>query len=301
VSAVAAGTAHDTRPAAGSARPTDGSALAADTNQHYDLDPEIFGLFLDPTRKYSSGYYRTPGTSLRDAQVAKLHFVAERLGLAGGERLLDAGCGWGALILFMAQEYRCRTVGVSPAGRQHDYIARRADELGVAERVSTVRGHFENVEIAGGRFDAVTMLGSIVHMPDLDHVFARARSLLRRGGRLYVSESCFRSAQVRAAFDRLDGTEFVRRSIFGWGDMRPLSDLVRGAEGAGLSVVSVDDLTDDYRKTIDDWLGNVDARAADIDRIRPGMSATLKRYLEVANAGWGYTTKHYALVCRRAR
>jgi cyclopropane-fatty-acyl-phospholipid synthase len=145
------------------------------------------------------------------------------------------------------------------------------------------------------------MLGSIVHMPDLDHAMRRARGLLRRGGRFYVSESCFRNAATRASFDTGPGLEFIREAIFGWGDMRPLSDLVRAAEDAGFSVVSVDDLTDDYRRTIADWHANVAANADAINDVQPGMAATLTHYLEIANAGWGYTTKHYALTCKKAR
>jgi cyclopropane-fatty-acyl-phospholipid synthase len=271
------------------------------TNQHYDLDPRIFGLFLDPRRKYSSGYYRKPGLTLAEAQTEKLHFVADRLGLREGDRLLDVGCGWGSLVLFMAEEYKARVVGISPAGNQHAYIAQRAKELGIAERVATFEGQFEQTALPEGPYDAVTMLGSIVHMPDLTHVMRRARSMLRRGGRYYVSESCFRNAATREEFDRSVGLEFVRESIFGWGDMRPLSDLVRAAEDAGFSVISVDDLTHDYWLTIEDWIKNVDANADAIEEIRPGMAATLRRYLEVANAGWGYTTKHYALVCQKSR
>jgi cyclopropane-fatty-acyl-phospholipid synthase len=280
------------------------SVELSDTNQHYDLPAEVFGLFLDPLRKYSSGLYLSKGDTLEQAQLNKLRFVAGRLQLGRGQRVLDVGCGWGSLTLFVADELGCEVVGVSPAGNQHAYIAERAAELGLTDRVSTVQGHFETVDLgerAAGGFDAVTMLGSIVHMPDLDAVFRRARALLRRGGRLYVSESCFRNAAARTAFDAREGTQFVRSAIFGWGDMRPLSDLVRAAEDAGFSIASVDDLTDDYRRTIDDWLVNVDAATSQLDAIRPGTAATLRRYLEVANAGWGYTTKHYALVCRRAR
>ncbi len=290
------------------AEPTTGSAgsaaagpATADTNQHYDLDPEIFGLFLDPMRKYSAGRYRSGTESLEEAQTEKLRFVAGRLGLRGGETLLDVGCGWGALILFMAREFGCRTVGISPAGRQHAYIAGRAADLGVAEQVSTVQGHFEQTELPVRGVDAVTMLGSIVHMPDLDAVLRRVRSLLRRDGTFYVSESCFRNAATRAAFEGREGSAFVAREIFGWGSMRPLSELVRGVEDAGFSVIGVDDLTDDYRRTIEDWLANVAAHGDQIDTIRPGTAAALTRYLEVANAGWGYTTKHYALTCRKAR
>ncbi|MGF7236545.1 MAG: SAM-dependent methyltransferase [Frankia sp.] len=270
------------RPADG--RPVDPPAGApADTHQHYDLDPEIFGLFLDPMRKYSSGRYLTGTETLEQAQTTKLRFVAERLGLRGGETLLDVGCGWGALILFMAREFGCRTVGISPAGRQHSYIAGRATELGVADLVSTVQGHFERTELPVRGVDAVTMLGSIVHMPDLDGVLRRVRSLLRRDGTFYVSESCFRNAATQAAFEGRASSAFVSREIFGWGSMRPLSVLVRGVEDAGFSVVGVDDLTDDYRRTIDDWLANVAARGDELDLIPPGPAAPQTPNHEVAN------------------
>ncbi|WP_433598922.1 SAM-dependent methyltransferase [Nocardia sp. CA-135953] len=289
--------------------------VTADTNQHYDLDPDIFGQFLDPLRKYSSALYNSPTggwqptesvgrvntVTLEQAQRQKLRFVAGRLGLRGGERLLDVGCGWGSLLLFMAEEFGCDTMGVSPAPRQHEYIAEQARARGVTERVHTKVGHFEELDLPVRSFDAVTLLGSIVHMPDLGAVFRRARAVLRRGGALYVSESCFRNASARNAFDTRVGTEFVREDIFGWGDLRPLSELLTAAEDAGFSIIAVDDLTEHYRRTIDDWIANVDAAAERIDAHGPGLAAKLRHYLEIANAGWGYTTKHYALTCRNAR
>jgi len=273
----------------------------ADTNQHYDLDPAIFGSFLDPLRKYSCGLYQADDDTLETAQLRKLRFVADRLGLRGGERVLDVGCGWGSLALFLARELGCSVVGVSPSPQQVAFVAGQAAQQGLADRVQVQLGHFEVVDLGRGGFDAVTMLGSIVHMPDLAGAYRRSRTLLRRGGMLYVSESCFRSATLRARFSGEADDIFVRDSIFGWGDMRPLSELVCAAEEAGLSMVSLDDLTDHYRRTISDWLANVRAHQETIDAIYPGMAVRLVRYLETANAGWGYTTKHYALVCRAAR
>lgn len=73
--------------------------MTAATNQHYDLDPAVFGTFLGKHRKYSSGLYLEPDDTLDTAQERKLRFVADRLGIRaedGGTRLLDVGCGWGA-------------------------------------------------------------------------------------------------------------------------------------------------------------------------------------------------------------
>ncbi|WP_419996419.1 SAM-dependent methyltransferase [Streptomyces boninensis] len=273
----------------------------ARTNQHYDQDPRIFQLYLDRTRKYSAGLYRTDDDTLDQAQQNKLHFVADRLGLRPGMRLLDIGCGWGSLILFMAAEYGATTEGISPAPNQHAYIAGRAAAAKLSGRVSTRIGRIEDLDLEPRSYDAITMLGSIVHMPDPDAVFRQAWAALRPRGRMYVSESCYRNAAKRAAFAGRENSLFVRDSIFGWGDMRPLSDLVRGAENAGFTIAAVDDLTGHYRRTIEDWLANVERNAAALDALEPGLSGRLERYLKTANAGWGFTTKHYALTLRKSR
>lgn len=275
--------------------------MTAATNQHYDLDPEIFAQFLDPLRKYSAGLFDADTTSLEQAQRRKLSFVAGQLRLLGGERILDVGCGWGALLFFMAQEYGCPSHGISPARQQHEFIGRRTGELGLERLISTEVASFEDHLPPAGAYDAVTMLGSVVHMPCLDEVFAKIRRALRRGGMLYLSESCFRSDAVRAACDARPGTEFVRNSIFGSGDLRPLSELVAGAESAGFSVRAVHDLTEDYRRTIECWIENLRSVATRLDAHGDGLTDHLLRYLEIANAGWGYTTKHYALVCAKSR
>jgi cyclopropane-fatty-acyl-phospholipid synthase len=275
--------------------------VEAKTNQHYDQDPRVFELYLDRTRKYSAGIYHTDEDTLDQAQQNKLHFVADRLGVRAGKRLLDIGCGWGSLVLFMAAEYGATTVGVSPAPNQHAHIAEQAATAGLTEQVSTRIGQIEELELEPRSFDAISMLGSIVHMPDLDAVYRKAWAALKPRGRMYVSESCYRNAAKRAEFAERENSVFVRDAIFGWGDMRPLSDLVRGAENAGFTVIAVDDLTANYWRTIEDWLANVERNAARLDEIEPGLSEQLTRYLKTANAGWGYTTKHYALTLQKSR
>ncbi|WP_433559427.1 SAM-dependent methyltransferase [Pseudonocardia xinjiangensis] len=271
------------------------------TNQHYDLDPAVFEQFLDPMRKYSSGLYLRDGDDLAAAQRHKLRFVADRIGISDGGRVLDIGCGWGALTLFLAGRYDCTVTGVTPAAGQRDHIVATAAGRGLADRVRVHHGVFEEFDAPTGSFDAAAALGSVIHMTDLPAVFTRTRRMLRRGGRFYVSESCFRTPAVQAEFDARPGTDYVRNTIFGNGRLRPLSELVAAAETAGFAVVAVDDLTDHYRRTIDAWIANVAAAADRLDALEDGLATRLTHYLEIANAGWGFTTKHYGLTLRNGR
>jgi cyclopropane-fatty-acyl-phospholipid synthase len=270
------------------------------TNKHYELPAELFAIYLDRRLKYSSGLYTNEHTDLDQAQTNKLHFVARQLGLRGGERLLDIGCGWGSLILFMAQEYGCHATGVTPSRPQADHIREQAEEAGVTDLITLRSGSFSEIEVTG-TFDAVTMLGSIVHMPDRTDVLRTVHGLLRRNGSLYVSESCFRDNATYQEFSRRPGTVHVTESIFGFADMVPVSVLVAAIESAGFSLTGLADLTGHYHRTIEQWEERAQNALARIEEVAPGMSEPLIRYLQTANAGWGYTTKHYALSALKSR
>jgi len=271
------------------------------TNQHYELPAELFAAYLDPRLKYSSGWYDTAGTTLAEAQTAKLRYVARCLAVTPGARVLDIGCGWGSLVLFMATEYGCRVTGVTPSATQAEYITGLAAERGVAGQVDIKLGRFSGLDLDAGRYDAVSMLGSIIHMPDREVVLNRVARLLRRDGRLYLSESCFRNAATYDEFAGRPGTRHVTKGIFGFADMVPLSVLVEAVEVSGLSLVGLDDLTGHYKRTIEDWESLAVANRDTIERVAPGQFEPLVRYLHAANAGWGYTTKHYALTAAKAR
>jgi cyclopropane-fatty-acyl-phospholipid synthase len=270
------------------------------TNRHYDLPPEFFAAFLDRRMKYSSGIYQGDGTGLDDAQTAKLRFVAHRLGVTRGGRVLDIGCGWGSLTLFLASEYGCEVSAVTPSEPQSAFVAAQAAKLGIQSRVHTRIGSFSTIEVGGG-YDGAAMLGSIVHMPDRVAVLDKTYRALSHGGRLYLSESCFRSGTLYREFSTRPGTRHVTETIFGFADMVPLSMLVQAVESAGFSLTGLTDLTAHYRRTIKDWEQRARANQDDIERIAPGSFDPLMRYLQTANAGWGYTTKHYALTAERTR
>ncbi|MEU9640298.1 SAM-dependent methyltransferase [Streptomyces tendae] len=298
-------TTEDTRPAVvhtardGNLALAPGGARRA-TNEHYELPPEVFRAFLDERIEYSSAPYRTPNATLEEAQTAKLHFVAERLGLRGGECLLDIGCGWGSLTLFMVQEYDCEVTGVTPSAPQAQYIRDRAAQLGVAGRVDIRIGSYTDLAI-GGPYDAATMLGSIIHMPDRVAVLRKVFDSLHRQGRLYLSESCFRSDAVYQEFAARPGTWHVIETIFGFADMVPFSHIIQSTESAGFSLAGLDDLTAHYHRTIEEWERRAEANSDRVEAAAPGMAEPLIQYLRVANAGWGYTSKHFALTAAKSR
>lgn len=274
---------------------------ADQSNHHYARDSRIFELFLCSHLKYSSGLFRHDDDDLDRSQVHKMHMIAGMIEAGPGARVLDIGCGWGSLTLFLAREYQCQVTGITPSPPQHSFIGRRAAEQGVDDRVRIVLNTIENVDIDVRAYDAVTMLGSITHMPNKQAVVNKAWQALRRRGRLYLSESCFRNQKIYNEFNQREGTEFIRAEIFGWGELLLLSDYVRFIENAGFSLTAVRDLTGDYFKTIECWRANVVRNADRIDAIDPGHSERLLKYFDLANAGWGYTTKHYAIGARKQR
>lgn len=270
------------------------------SNHHYALPAQIFELFLDKNLKYSVGLFESEHDSLDDAQIRKLEFIADALHLKPGSRVLDAGCGWGSLSVFLA-ERGCIVTGITPSPVQADYIAKRAEKAGVTERLDIRRGVFEEQEFSRGTFDAISFVGSIVHMPDKLSVLKRSRELLRKRGRIYLSETCFSSEERYQQYAQGQEHGFIKDEIFGWGDCVPVSRYVAHMESAGLSLVGLKDLTAHYFHTIAEWRRRADKNRDAIDRIRPGYTDTLIRYFDLCNTSWGYTTKQYALIAARDR
>ncbi|WP_434447578.1 SAM-dependent methyltransferase [Lentzea sp. E54] len=271
------------------------------TNAHYELPVEVFAAFLDSSMKYSSGLYVEPNATLEQAQRAKLDWVLDDcLRVSSGARLLDIGCGWGSLTLAAAAK-GIDVVAVSPSAPQCEYVLRRAGELGVADRVEVRQGRFTALDLTGEKFDAVTMLGSIVHMPDREDVLVAVSGLLRPRGRLYLSESCFRNQRIFAEYRTSPGFRYVGEDIFGYGEMVPLAELVAAAESASLSIVNVSDLTGHYVQTLADWTSAVERNRDGIDTAVAGTADRFLRYFEIGATAFGYTAKHYALVAEKSR
>src|SRR6266704_5869414 len=129
--------------------------------RHYDLNTDFYRLWLDPQLVYTCAYYPSPGATLEQAQVATLDYVCRKVQLQPGERVVDAGCGWGALALHMAKNYGV-TVRAFNISREQILIARqRAKELELSYQVEFIEDDYRNIS---GKCDAFVSVGMLEHV-----------------------------------------------------------------------------------------------------------------------------------------
>src|SRR5262245_9553923 len=128
---------------------------------HYDLDGQLYALFLDADRQYSCAYFEAPGQSLDDAQLAKKRHLAAKLLVTAGGRVLDIGCGWGGLALHLAELCRARITGITLSHRQLQVAHARATEKGLTDRVEFRLQAYRDVP---EKFDRIVSVGMFEHI-----------------------------------------------------------------------------------------------------------------------------------------
>lgn len=231
--------------------------------QHYEVPARFFELALGPRRKYSCCYYDAPETSLADAETRALEETAAHAGLADGQRILELGCGWGSLSLFMAQRYpNANITAVSNSGSQRRHILEEARRLGLSNLtiVTADMNDFTTQE----RFDRIVSVEMFEHMSNWHGLLGKAREWLAPEGRLFIHIFTHRDRPYR--FDHADKSDWIAQYFFTGGIM-PSHGLIR----------SFDDLFEvenewrwsgvHYERTALDWLANFDANRDEIDEV----------------------------------
>ncbi|MCD0447481.1 cyclopropane-fatty-acyl-phospholipid synthase family protein [Glycomyces sp. A-F 0318] len=222
---------------------------------HYDLSNEFYELILDPDMLYSCGYWTSGADSytLADSQRDKLDLVCRKLGLAPGARLLDVGCGWGALAMHAAEHYGAEVVAVTLSAQQYRFALARAAERDLLKKIDFRLADYR--EIDAGGFDAVSAIemGEHVGRDGYGPFASRLRGLLGPGGRLLVQQM----SRGRAA---PGGGPFIETYIAPDMHMRPLGETVGLIEDAGFEVRDVEAMREHYVRTIRAWHDTLEAR-----------------------------------------
>ncbi|KAB2950309.1 MAG: class I SAM-dependent methyltransferase [Rhizobiaceae bacterium] len=235
----------------------------AANRQHYELPPSFFGLVLGPRRKYSSCLYETGGETLAEAEVCALEETVEHAGLADGQRILELGCGWGSLSLFMAERFPAATiVAVSNSAPQRRHIETEAHTRGL--RNLTVITADMNVFEADGTFDRIVSVEMFEHMSNWRSLLEKARGWLAPEGRLFLHVFSHRKHSYR--FDHGDNADWIAQHFFTGGIM-PSHQLVHHFPDLFEVEAEWRWSGAHYKRTAVDWLANFDANRAAIDRI----------------------------------
>ncbi len=222
---------------------------------HYDLDARLYALFLDADRQYSCAYFEHPGQSLDDAQLAKKRHIAAKLAVEPGHSVLDIGCGWGGLALYLAETAGARVRGITLSQEQHDIARGRARDRHLEERVDF---RLEDYRRSGGTFDRIVSVGMFEHV-GLVHFrafFRTAARLLRPDGVMLLH-----------AIGRPEGPGFtnpwIDKYIFPGGYIPALSEVLPAIERSGLLVTDIEILRLHYAETLAAWRQRFLARRAE--------------------------------------
>lgn len=214
-------------------------------HRHYDLGNDFYMLWLDSELVYTCAYFRSPSATLEEAQEAKMDYVCRKLRLQAGEKVVEAGCGWGALALYMAQHYGVSVKAFNISHEQITYARAQAARKGLTGRVEFIEDDYRNIS---GEFDAFVSVGMIEHVSvknylELGEVIHRSvgdsgRGLLHFIGRSYQGE-----------FSR-----WIRKRIFPGAHVPTLVEAMSILQPRRYSVLDVENLRFHYAKTLEHWL-----------------------------------------------
>ncbi len=225
---------------------------------HYDQPVDFYRSFLDRDLVYSCAYYDDGIQSLDDAQSAKLDYILRKVRLRPGERLLDIGCGWGALVVRAAQRFGAQALGITLSVKQCEEARRRIAEAGLGDSARVELRDYR--ELGGERFDKIVSVGMFEHVgrSRFPEYFRSAYDALRPGGLFLNHAISDRSVGLRGGRAR----GFLGHFIFPDGELVPVADGLAIAARTGFEIRDVESLREHYVKTLRAWVANLEDNRA---------------------------------------
>lgn len=259
----------------------------AANRQHYELPPAFFRQCLGPRLKYSSCYYPNGDETLAQAEDAMLSLYGERAGLADGQDILELGCGWGSLTLWMAASYpNARITAVSNSTPQRLYIEARCRELGLGN-VRVITQDVNTLIPPEASFDRCVSIEMFEHMRNYRTLMGRIGQALRPGGKLFVHIFCHRT--LLYPFETEGEDNWMGRHFFTGGLMPAADTLLHFQEALSIDRLWLVDGTH-YQRTANHWLERQDAQ-------HDAVMATLKEAYGDAASLWFQRWRMFWMSC----
>jgi len=276
----------------------------ADISHHYDVGNGFYRLWLDERMVYSCAYFETGDEDIHTAQRAKLDHICRKLRLAPGERFLDIGCGWGALVLHAAQHYGVSAVGVTLSEQQLLLARERIAAAGLQDRVQVELLDYRDLpqRFGEGSFDKVASVGMFEHvgLRNLPVYFGTAARMLRDRG--LILNHGITSADVESRPVGSGAGDFVGKYVFPNGELPHVALAVREMSAAGFEVVDVESLRPHYALTLAHWSRRLEQQLADAARQVSDRTLRIWRvYLAGCSQGFaqGWMNLHQILGSRQ--
>jgi cyclopropane-fatty-acyl-phospholipid synthase len=227
---------------------------AASIAHHYDISNRFYELVLGPSMTYSCAVFPTEGASLETAQTEKIDLICRKLDLRPGQRLLDVGAGWGALVRHAAEQYGARALGVTLSAQQVAWAQRAIAEAGLEGRAEVRHLDYRDVQETG--FDAISSVGTMEHIgsAELGGHFEALAGKLRPEGRI-LNHTITRPSNR----ERNRPGPFIDRYIFPDGELQGPGTVVGAMHDHGFEVRHSENLREHYAMTLREWGRNLEA------------------------------------------
>ena len=222
---------------------------------HYDVSNAFYALWLDAERVYSCAYFMHPDDTLDQAQRNKLEHTCRKLRLLPGERLLDIGCGWGALICWAAKYHHVHAHGITISREQYEFVEHRIRAEGLEKLVTVELLDYRDLQ-GNASFDKVCSIGMFEHvgLSNMASYLGVVGRLLRPGG-IFLNHGITHDEE---GWNRTVDTEFINRYVFPDGEFDCVSNIQLAMERAGFEIQDVEALRRHYAVTLRHWVNRLE-------------------------------------------
>lgn len=233
---------------------------------HYDVSNDFYALFLDRNMVYSCAYYRNESDVLETAQDQKLDHILNKLRLKPGQKFLDIGCGWGALITRAAQKYGAIATGITLSQNQFDGAREQIRRAGLEGQCRVLLCDYRDLN-EPDTYDKIASVGMFEHvgLKNLPVYFEAVHRLLKDDG--LVLNHGITSSDIESRWIGMGAGEFIDRYVFPDGELPHVSLALKEMASAGLEVLDVESLRRHYARTCEAWSNNLESHRDEAMRI----------------------------------